>query len=106
MATTYDMLRDDPEIDESEIDFSDLQAQYEVRLEEGLDTFVVIDGLPVVHDEEKMKKLRAVLVRKLATVGKINEETMMIPLGGDGVSDRGYDLMNKEPLIFPTAFNF
>ena len=42
MAPSFDQLSDhdfDPEDDE--IDFSDLQEQYEVHMEQGLDTFVV-----------------------------------------------------------------
>lgn len=42
MAPSFDTLSDhDFEDGEDELDFSDLRDQYEVRMEEGLDTFVV-----------------------------------------------------------------
>lgn len=42
MAPSFDQLSDhDLQEEDEEIDFSDLQERYDVRLEEGLDTFVV-----------------------------------------------------------------
>jgi translation initiation factor 3 subunit B len=52
MAPSFDTLSDhdfQEEEDEEEIDFSDLREQYDVRMEEGLDTFCVfpiIKALP------------------------------------------------------------
>lgn len=46
MAPSFDQLSDhDFDDEEEEIDFSDLRDQYEVRMEEGLDTFVVRKSL-------------------------------------------------------------
>lgn len=46
MAPGFDTLSDhDFQEEEDEIDFSDLQEKYEVRIEEGLDTFVVCNQL-------------------------------------------------------------
>ena len=54
MAPNFDTLSDhDLQEDEEEIDFSDLREQYDVRMEEGLDTFVVClenEGLPHLTD--------------------------------------------------------
>ena len=86
MAPSFENLPVDDEFDEDEIDFSDLRQQYEVRLEEGLDTFVVIDGLPKVP-EESMQKLTKFLLRKLNTVGKAKEESVFMPMGQDGVTE-------------------
>ena len=87
MPPAYDNLPVDEEFDEEdEIDFSDLRQQYEVRLEEGLDTFVVIDGLPKVP-EESAHKLTKFLLRKLNTVGKAKEESVFMPLGEDGLTE-------------------
>ena len=87
MPPSYENLPVDDEFDEDEeIDFSDLRQQYEVRLEEGLDTFVVIDGLPKVP-EESVQKLAKFLLRKLNTIGKAKEESVFMPLGQDGVSE-------------------
>jgi translation initiation factor 3 subunit B len=42
MAPGFDQLSDhDFQEEDDEIDFSDLQERYDVRMEEGLDTFVV-----------------------------------------------------------------
>jgi translation initiation factor 3 subunit B len=86
MPPSFENLPVDEEFDEDEIDFSDLREQYEVRLEEGLDTFVVIDGLPKVP-KESVQKLAKFLLRKLNSVGRAKEESVFMPLGQDGVSE-------------------
>jgi translation initiation factor 3 subunit B len=86
MAPSYENLPHDDGFDEEEIDFSDLREQYEVRLEEGLDTFIVIDGLPKVPEDSKAKLIKFIL-RKLNTVGRIREDGIHMPLGDDGVTE-------------------
>lgn len=66
--------------------YLDLREQYEVRLEEGLDTFVVIDGLPIVTEENKAKLVKF-LLRKLNTVGKTREDAIFMPLGENKMSE-------------------
>ena len=41
MAPGFDTLSDHDFDDEEEVDFSDLRQQFDVRMEEGLDAFVV-----------------------------------------------------------------
>ena len=66
MAPSYENLpMEDDEFDESQVDFRDLEEQYQVRLDEGLDAFVVIDGLPVVPEDSKSKLVKFIL-RKLS----------------------------------------
>lgn len=87
MATGYDNLpMDDEEFDESQIDFTDIEDQYQVRLDEGLDAFVVIDGLPVVPEDSKAKLVKFVL-RKLNSVGKVKEDGVHMPVGDDGKTE-------------------
>ena len=106
MAPSFDTLRDGDSYDEEdeEIDFSgscrpsrvgdmdtdmypiDLREQYEVRLEEGLDAFVVIDGLPKVPQDSKQKLVKF-LLRKLNTVGKTKEESIFMPLNDQKMSE-------------------
>jgi translation initiation factor 3 subunit B len=86
MAPSFENLPVDEDYDEDEIDFSDLREQYEVRLEEGLDTFVIIDGLPKVP-QESADKLKSFVLRKLKGVGKANGDTFFMPLGDDGVTE-------------------
>jgi translation initiation factor 3 subunit B len=89
MATSYENLPlEDDEFDESQIDFADIEEQFQVRLDEGLDAFVVIDGLPVVPEDSKAKLVKFVL-RKLNTVGKVKDEGVHMPVGDDGKTE-GY----------------
>ena len=64
----------------------DLRTQFEVRLEEGLDTFVVIDGLPIVPAENKPKLVKF-LLRKLNSVGKTREDAIFMPINDTGESE-------------------
>ncbi|KAL0938311.1 eukaryotic translation initiation factor 3 [Colletotrichum truncatum] len=91
MAPSFDHLReadlDDDEYDEEEIDISDLREKYEVQLELGYDTFVVIDGLPEVTEEQKPKLVKF-LLKKLNSVGKTREDLIYMPIGDNGKSLR------------------
>ncbi|KAK8091480.1 eukaryotic translation initiation factor eIF2A-domain-containing protein [Apiospora hydei] len=91
MAPSFDHLRDadvdEDDYDENEIDLSDLREKYEVQLEQGFDTFVVIDGLPEVTEEQKPKLVKF-LLKKLKSVGNTKEESIFMPMGDDGKSMR------------------
>ncbi|KAF2015921.1 eukaryotic translation initiation factor-like protein 3 subunit B [Aaosphaeria arxii CBS 175.79] len=87
MAPSYENLpMEDDEFDESQIDFTDIEEQYQVRLDEGLDAFVVVDGLPVVPEESKGKLIKFVL-RKLNSVGKVKEDGVFMPVNDDGQTE-------------------
>lgn len=68
----------------------DLKAQYDVKLEEGLDTFIVIDGLPVVPEESRQKLIKF-LLRKLNAVGHTSEDAVFMPVNDKSKSE-GYVL--------------
>jgi translation initiation factor 3 subunit B len=88
MAPSFDHLPDPEEDDydeEEELDFSDLRDRFEVQLEQGLDTFVVVDGLPVVTEETRPKLIKF-LMRKLNAVGTIKDDSIHMPIGDDGNS--------------------
>lgn len=91
MAPSFDHLReedlDEEDFDADEVDISDLREKYEVQLEHGYDTFVVIDGLPEVTEEQKPKLVKF-LLKKLNTVGKTREDLIFMPIGEDGKSLR------------------
>lgn len=55
-------------------------------MEEGLDTFIVIDGLPKVPDESKQKLIKF-LLKKLNSVGKTKEDAIFMPLGDNNMSE-------------------
>ncbi|RVX66053.1 Eukaryotic translation initiation factor 3 subunit B [Exophiala mesophila] len=89
MAPGFDQLSDhDFQDEEDNIDFSDLKERYDVRMEEGLDTFVVIDGLPIVNNEQKPKLVKF-LLKRLNTVGRIKdgEDSVFMPMGDQGQSE-------------------
>lgn len=65
---------------------TDLKAQYEVRLEEGLDAFVVIDGLPIVPEDSRAKLIKF-LLKKLNTVGRTKEDAVYMPLNDEKKSE-------------------
>lgn len=89
MAPTFEHLRDaeldEDDYNEDEIDFSDLRERFEVQLEQGYDTFVVIDGLPKITEDQKPKLIKF-LLRKLTTVGTTNADMIHMPMGDDGYS--------------------
>jgi translation initiation factor 3 subunit B len=91
MAPSFDHLReadlDEEEFDEDEIDISDLRERYEVQLEQGYDTFVVIDGLPAVTEEQKPRLIKF-LMKKFNAVGTAREDSIFMPFGDDGKSLR------------------
>ncbi|KAK4936256.1 Translation initiation factor 3 subunit b [Elasticomyces elasticus] len=89
MAPGFDQLSDhDYDDDIEDIDFSDLKERYDVRMEEGLDTFVVVDGLPVVTEEQKSKLIKF-LLKRLNSVGRIKdgEESIFMPMNDQGNSE-------------------
>jgi translation initiation factor 3 subunit B len=86
---SFENLPSGDEFDDDDIDFSDLREQYEVRLEEGLDAFVVLDGLPQVPEDSKAKLVKFI-IRKLQPVGRVLEDGFFMPLGDDKLT-AGYD---------------
>ncbi|KAI1261829.1 eukaryotic translation initiation factor 3 [Xylariaceae sp. FL1019] len=90
MAPSFDTLRDadvdEDDYDEDEIDLSDLREKYEVQLESGYDSFVVVDGLPEVNEDQKPKLVKF-LLKKMNSVGKTKEDSVHMPME-DGKSLR------------------
>lgn len=90
MAPSFEGLTEDNGTYDSEedVDFSDLREQYDVRLEQGLDAFVVVDGLPVVPEASKAK-LITYITKKLNAVGKVKDEGFFMPTNEKGMTE-GY----------------
>lgn len=106
MAPSFDHLReadlDDDEFNEDDIDFSDLRERFDVQLDKGYDTFVVIDGLPVVTEEQKPKLVKF-LIKKLNTVGKAREDSIYMPMGEN---DKSLGCVAPFPPVLPPANSF
>lgn len=95
MAPSFDNLDHDENFDDVEIDYSDLREQFDVRMEEGLDSFVVVDGLPKVPEESKAKLIKFIL-RKLTTAGKTSEDLVLMPISDETNMTEGYAFVEYE----------
>ncbi|KAG9517718.1 translation initiation factor eIF-3b, partial [Aureobasidium melanogenum] len=95
MAPSFDNLDNDENFDDVEIDYSDLREQFDVRMEEGLDSFVVVDGLPKVPEESKGKLIKFIL-RKLTTAGKTSEDLVLMPINDETNMTEGYAFVEYE----------
>lgn len=74
----------------------DLREQYEVRLEEGLDAFVVVDGLPQVTSALKPKLVKF-LLKRLCEVGRTSSEAIFMPLNSETEKTEGYAVTPERP---------
>ena len=68
---------------------TDLTEQFEVRLDEGLDTFVVVDGCPKVPEDSRPKLIKF-LCKKLSDVGKVKPESVFMPVDAETGNTEGY----------------
>ena len=66
----------------------DLHEQFEVQLEEGLDAFVVVDGLPIVTEANKPKLIKF-LTKRLNEVGKAKADQIFMPIDEATGSSQG-----------------
>ena len=60
-----------------------------MRLDQGLDTFVVVDGCPVVPEDSKAKLIKF-LCKKLSDVGKVKPDTVFMPMDEAAGKTQGY----------------
>lgn len=77
MTVEHDTLgHQDEDLD---IDFSDLERKYAVNLDEGIESFVVVDGAPKAP-EAKAPVLIKVLKKLFSSVGTIKEDGFHMPI--------------------------
>ncbi|CAH2351522.1 eukaryotic translation initiation factor 3 subunit B [[Candida] railenensis] len=91
------------EINLDDVDFSDLEAKYQVSADFGLDCYVVVDGAPVAP-EAKVPILTKVLKKLFSTIGEVveGEDGVYMPLE-NGMS-KGYLFVQfKEPQMAEAA---
>lgn len=50
----------DPSEDDLDIDYSDIEERYRVRLQDSFDNLIVVDGAPVVEQSRREKLLKAI----------------------------------------------
>jgi translation initiation factor 3 subunit B len=70
---------------------TDLQEQFDVRLDEGLDTFVVVDGCPRVPEDSKSKLIKF-LCKKLSEAGLVKPDSVYMPVDEKTKQTSGYAL--------------
>lgn len=54
-----------------------------------MDTFIVVDGLPVVPEDSRQKLIKFLLKKMLTTVGHTSEDAVFMPLNDKNMSE-GY----------------
>lgn len=79
---------------EEDIDFSDLEQMYQTNPDTGMETFVVVDGAPIVP-ESKVETLTKVLKKLFSESGKIKKDGFYMPMGDDGKS-KGFIFIEYE----------
>lgn len=78
---------------EENIDFSDLEAKYRIEPDDGLETFVVVDGCPVIP-ESKVPALTKVLMKLFSSVGTIKKDGFFMPV--EGGKTKGFAFVEYE----------
>ncbi|KAH8096621.1 translation initiation factor eIF-3b [Cristinia sonorae] len=92
--------------DEEDIDYSDIDAKYQVQYEEGLDNVVVVDGVPVI-DKSKVEKLLAKIAKEFSKKGShVKTDDMFIPWDEKTGKSKGFlflDFKTAEDAAFAIA---
>ncbi|CCJ28370.1 unnamed protein product [Pneumocystis jirovecii] len=88
--------RIDSSIDDM-IDFSDLEAKYNVTFEQDFRSLIVVDGIPQVP-QEKREALLKILERQFSSVGKIKDNGIFMPMENKNGTffSKGYLFMEYE----------
>ena len=87
-----------------ELDFADLEAEYEVPFEVGFDSVILVDNCPIVNDEDRKGKLVNYIRKTFSVHGTIKEDGIYMPMatGEDGKpTSQGY--ICKRSLIAGTC---
>jgi translation initiation factor 3 subunit B len=69
--------------DDGDLDFSDLEKEYEVSYEEGFDNVILVDNCPIVEDEGRKAKLVTFLRRIFSSSGTIRDDGIFMPVDRD-----------------------
>lgn len=91
MAAERIASRDDDDI---QVDYSDLERKYAVKMDMGLENFVVIDNIPAKVPQSKLPKLSKILTKIFSDAGAIKPDGVHIPLEGEATI--GYAFVEYE----------
>ncbi|GBE80122.1 Eukaryotic translation initiation factor 3 subunit B [Sparassis crispa] len=75
---------------DEEIDYTDIEAKYQVHYEEGFDNVLVVDGVPVI-DKSKAEKLLVKIAKEFSRKGApIKPDDITVPWNDANGKSRGY----------------
>ncbi|KAI1796036.1 translation initiation factor eIF-3b [Ganoderma leucocontextum] len=79
--------------DDEDIDYSDIEAKYQVQYDEGFDNILVVDGVPVI-DKSKMDKLLQKISKDFSRKGcPIKPENINVPWNESNGKSKGFIFM-------------
>jgi hypothetical protein len=83
-----------PLTEDGELDFTDLEKEYEVSFEEGFDNVILVDNCPIVEEDARKQKLIAFLRKIFSTNGTIRQDGIYMPMSRNPrtgkVESKGY----------------
>ncbi|KAF8198947.1 eukaryotic translation initiation factor eIF2A-domain-containing protein [Pholiota molesta] len=72
------------------IDYSDIEAKYQVQYDDGFDNVLVVDGLPII-DESKLERLRAKITKEFSKKGvSVKQEDIYLPWDNTAGKSKGF----------------
>ncbi|KAI0313548.1 translation initiation factor eIF-3b [Amylostereum chailletii] len=76
--------------DDEDIDYSDIEEKYQVRLQEGFDNIIVVDGVPVI-DKSKLDRLLSKVTKEFTRKGAaIKVDDIAVPWNDATGKNNGY----------------
>ncbi|KAI0737736.1 translation initiation factor eIF-3b [Daedaleopsis nitida] len=79
--------------DDEDIDYSDIEAKYQIEHDEGLDNILIVDGVPVI-DKSKLEKLLQKISKDFSRKGcPIKPENMTVPWNDSNGKSKGFLFM-------------
>ncbi|KAG1885793.1 translation initiation factor eIF-3b [Suillus subluteus] len=88
---------------DDELDFSEIEAKYRVDFDDGFDSIIVVDGIPVI-DKSKLDKLLAKISKEFSRRGAvIKPDDIFVPWDDNAGKTKGFifvDLGNPDAAAF------
>ncbi|KAH8120396.1 translation initiation factor eIF-3b [Phellopilus nigrolimitatus] len=80
-------------LNDDEIDYSDIEAKYNVELEEGFDNILLVDGVPII-DKSKLEKLVLKISKEFGKRGaQIKPDNIFVPWDEAKGKNKGFVFM-------------
>ncbi|KAH9948739.1 translation initiation factor eIF-3b, partial [Amylocystis lapponica] len=76
--------------DDEGIDYSDIEAKYQVEYDDGFDNIIVVDGIPII-DKSKLEKLLARIAKEFSRKGApFKTDNVVVPWNDATEKSKGY----------------